>query len=152
MLVATERSSCARSSSFRDFKMDGKRFVLCDFLPEPFRDKVLGTFADPPSGRLVVDGRPGIQEQPSAVFKDDPCGFVDKDLVDGMHGRFSRFLFMGMKHLSDGVNAELQNLFSCHSNNENNGETNGETKGNAPTTFPAGSDVKSRPGRFDRGS
>ena len=152
MLVATERSSCARSSSFRDFKMDGKGSVFGDLLPEPFRKKVLGAFADPPSGLLVVDWRPGIQEQPAAVFKDNPCGFVDKNLADGLRGRFSRFLFMGMKHLSDGVNAELQNLFSCHSNNENNGETNGETKGNAPATFPAGSDVKSRPGRFDRGS
>ena len=147
MPVATERSSCACRSSFRDLKMDGKRFVLCDFLPEPFRDKVFGTFAGPSSGLLVVDGRPGIQEQPSAVFKDDPCGFVDKDFADGMCGRFSRFLFMGMKHLSDGVNAELQNFFSCHGNNNNS-----ETKGNAPATFPAGSDGKPRTGRSDRGS
>lgn len=122
MPVATERSSCAQSSSFEDFKMDGKGLVFGDFLPEPFRDKVLGAFADPSSGRLVVDGRPGIQKQSSAVFKDDPCGLVDKDFADGMRGRFSRFLFMGMKHLSDGVNAELKDLFSCHGNN-NNSET-----------------------------
>ena len=107
MLVATERSSCARSSSFRDFKMDGKGSVFGDLLPEPFRKKVLGALADPSPCCLVVDGRPGIQEQSSAVFKDDPCRFVDKDLAVGMRGCFSRFLLMGMKHLPDGVNAEL---------------------------------------------
>lgn len=98
--------------------MDGKGPIFGDFFPESFRDKVLGAFADPSPCCLVVDGRPGVQEQPSAVFKDDPSRFVDKDLADGMRGRFSRFLFMGMKHLSDGVNAELKDLFSCHGNNE----------------------------------